>query len=78
MTTITCGHVDCANCDDNGRCKANNVILNYHNIATVNMGRQDILICNQYKMSEDYKRIEEEMFSFFLGSEVNGNDMDLR
>lgn len=69
MTVVTCGRFDCANCDDYGRCKADNVTLNYRNIATVNMGRQDILICNQYKMSENYKRMEEA----FLERRVNEN-----
>lgn len=64
MTSITCGHFDCINCSDDGKCKSDNVTLNYHNIATVNMGRQDILICNQYEMSDDYKRMEEGMLNF--------------
>ena len=67
MTTITCGHFDCANCDDNGRCKADNVTLNYRNIATFNMGRAEVLVCENYKMSEQYKKMEDMMEMMLFG-----------
>ena len=66
MASITCGHIDCENCGDDNKCKADKVTLSYRNIATVNIGRAEVLVCENYKMSDQYKKLKDMIMETML------------
>ncbi len=58
MVSVTC---PCGECMHNGaryKCTAKNIKLTFRNMATVNEGRVNMWICNQYKLSAEAKEME--------------------
>lgn len=66
MTKILCGQIDCKYSNVKNECECKNITLNYRNMATVNEGRVDMLICNQYEMSDEAKQIKKELEQFLV------------
>lgn len=59
MVSVTC---PCGECIHNGaryKCTAKNIKLTFRNMVTVNEGRVDMWICNQYELSDEVKQINE-------------------
>ena len=58
MVSVTC---PCIECKYNGvryKCKAKNIKLTFRNMATVNEGRVNMWVCNQYELSDEAKEME--------------------
>lgn len=58
MVSVTC---PCGECMHNGaryKCTAKNIKLTFRNMATVNEGRVNMWICNQYELSAEAKEME--------------------
>ncbi len=55
MVSITCPCIECKYNGAKYKCKAKNIKLTYRNMATVNEGRVDMWICNQYELSDEVK-----------------------
>lgn len=56
MTKVWCPCVECVNNKDN-RCKAKELKFKWRNMATVNEGRVDMWVCDQYMISESSQQI---------------------
>ncbi|MBQ9589281.1 MAG: hypothetical protein IJR29_03750 [Butyrivibrio sp.] len=61
MTAITCPCVECIHNGKRYKCTAEKINFKYRNMATINEGRVDMWICNQYELTEEAKKIEEMM-----------------
>ena len=61
MTKLYCADITCKYHKNTDLCTAKKVLLNYRNMATVNEGRVDMLVCQQYEENEFYKRVKEEL-----------------
>ena len=58
MVSVTC---PCGECVHNGaryKCTAKNIKLIFRNMATVNEGRVNMWVCNQYELSDEAKEME--------------------
>ena len=60
MTKVWCPCVECEY-NDKQRCKAKELKFKWRNMATLNEGRVDMWICDQYTLSQESKRIEAEL-----------------
>ena len=57
-TKIYCAAVDCAFCNENGRCTAKEVCLSWNSVVTMNDGRQTFNTCRTFQKSERAAEIE--------------------
>lgn len=58
MTAITCPCVECIHNGKKNKCTAKKINLTYRNMATVNEGRVNMWICDQYELTEEAKQLE--------------------
>ena len=56
MTKVWCPCVECIN-NDKQRCKSRELKFKYRNMATVNEGRVDMWVCDQYQLSKESQDI---------------------
>ena len=63
MTKVLCPYVECKN-NKNQRCTCNEIRLTGRNMATVNEGRIDMWICNQYELDEWVKYAQSEFLKW--------------
>ena len=64
MSKIVCPREECKYCNDNHICIAKQVNLTYRNMVTVNEGRVDMMICNQYEPDDEYSELEKNFEEF--------------
>ncbi|MBO4542166.1 MAG: hypothetical protein J5725_03170 [Bacteroidales bacterium] len=64
MSKVVCPSVECKYCNDAHICTAKQVNLTYRNMATVNEGRVDMWICNQYEPDDEYRELEKNLEEF--------------
>jgi len=57
MTKVWCPCVECVN-NEKQRCKARELKFKYRNMATVNEGRVDMWVCDQYQLSKESQDIQ--------------------
>jgi len=60
MATVYCAAVECEH-NDRNRCNAKTISLSEGYVHTVHQGFLQVWTCRQYEMSEDAKRLLEEM-----------------
>jgi hypothetical protein len=60
MTKVWCPCVECVHNDYN-RCKAKELKFKYRNMATVNEGRVDMWVCDQYMIDKQSQEIMVQM-----------------
>lgn len=65
MVSVTCPCVECIHNGRRNKCTAKNINLTFRNMATINEGRIDMLICNKYEKSDFCKRFEEDLKNNF-------------
>ena len=65
---VVCACSDCKYQNDTDNyCHADKIILSSHSVMTVYHGRQDFHRCKMYKMSEESKRLYDELKEFMEG-----------
>ncbi len=67
MSKIICPCVECIYNGDDHVCYADEVKLTFRNMATVNEGRVDMWVCNQYELSEGAKAIDDKIIEYLRG-----------
>ena len=63
-TKIYCAAVECAFCNEKGRCTAKEVCLSWNSVVTMNDGRQQFNTCRTFQKSERAVAIEREFMEF--------------
>ena len=58
MVSVTCPCIECKYNGARYKCKAKNIKLTFRNMATVNEGRVNMWVCNQYELSDEAKEME--------------------
>lgn len=71
MVSITCPRSECAHNGRGHKCTAKAINFTYRNMATMNEGRVDMLVCDKYELSESAKRVEQ-FFDEFFGYMTEG------
>ena len=56
MTKIVCGSIDCVYNTDKHTCSVKALKLTAQSIHTLYEGRREFWTCNQYEVSDDYKK----------------------
>lgn len=67
MTKIVCGSIECIHNTDKHTCSAKALKLVSNSVHTIWDGRKEFWICNQYEVSEDYKKTKEKLDEFLRG-----------
>ena len=67
MTKIVCGSTECIHNTDKYICSAKALKLAFNYVNTMWDGRKEFWICNQYEVSEDYKKTKEQIDEFLRG-----------
>lgn len=58
---VYCAMTECKYNNDKTLCTADIIGLSYHSVMTYHDGRQEFLKCQQYEMSEDAKKLAEQI-----------------
>lgn len=67
MVSITCPCIECVYNGKGNKCKAKSIKLTFRNMATVNEGRVNMWICNQYELTEEAKEIDKIIKDYLSG-----------
>lgn len=67
MTKIKCPCAECVHNGNHSICKAKEIKLTWRNMATVNEGRVDMWVCNQYEASKEAVELSEHFVKFMKG-----------
>ena len=69
MVSITCPCIECVYNGKGNKCKAKSIKLTFRNMATVNEGRVNMWVCNQYEVDEIFKRIDKIIKDYLSGED---------